>query len=92
VSPDHDPAPPWVGYLFRHGRWQRACVGDNIGQCARRLTAAGRRLNVPDRCQALTTGRVPDWTPNQLPPVPAFDEAAAVPPPYNAVGTTPVRR
>jgi hypothetical protein len=52
----------WVGwYRRREGEpWQRACEGDTLAQCSRRLTEATRQMNLRSINYFMTGGAVPN--------------------------------
>jgi hypothetical protein len=55
----------WYGWLWIASaqRWRKACEGESLSQCHRRLTREAKRWGVPDRLCCMTVGAPPSYTP-----------------------------
>jgi hypothetical protein len=55
----------WVGWFRRRegSPWQRACEGDTLEQCSRRLDEATRKLNLRSTDYFMTGGHPPPAMP-----------------------------
>jgi hypothetical protein len=65
---EHEESPSkWHGWLWT-GRWERACTGDTLETCSRRLGEEGRRRGVPAAHRLLTDGAPPRLVPRGMAP------------------------
>ena len=73
-------APPtmtqtWVGWYRTGARWRRACQGATLDECARRLDAATRSMNIRNTDVIMTGGGYPRCRPTPNPRRPAHERS-----------------
>jgi hypothetical protein len=55
----------WVGWVFdtRRSRWERACEGDTLAECSRKLSAVVDARGTRDKFATMTGGGMPSFRP-----------------------------